>query len=67
MGATLAARAGFEKRELVRVKRCRMHDQSDELSVGDVGDVELWVAVRPVDESATSSDSQRSPHSLGDL
>ncbi|KAF2689293.1 hypothetical protein K458DRAFT_413590 [Lentithecium fluviatile CBS 122367] len=64
MGATLAARAGFEERELVRVKRLCMHNETGRKDEPNVGDVELWIAIRqpsscPVsDESATSSDSQ---------
>lgn len=65
MGAALAARAGFEERELVRVKRGRVHGPTGEPNAGDV---ELWVAVRPPlgpsasDESATSSSSDSQPH-----
>jgi hypothetical protein len=63
MGAILAARAGFETRELVRVnRRRRMHDESDEPNAED--SFELCVAIRQPsssaasDESATSLDSE---------
>jgi hypothetical protein len=63
MGAILAVRAGFEKRESVRVnRRHRMHDESDEPNAED--SFELCVAIRrpssssPSDESATSLDSE---------
>jgi len=61
MGAILAARAGFEERELVQVKRCRMRGESDEPNVGDVT-VDLWVAIRqPSDSLAEKATSSGSP------
>ncbi|KAJ4297709.1 hypothetical protein N0V90_005604 [Kalmusia sp. IMI 367209] len=63
-GAVIAARAGFEERELVRVKRTCVHDGCTLNGGPKVADVELWVAIRrpsgtPVSgDSASSLDSQ---------
>jgi hypothetical protein len=64
MGATLAARAGFEERELVRVKRSHIQSESTQDDKTKVRAVELWVAIRrptgsPIsNESATSLETQ---------
>ena len=63
-GAVIAARAGFEERELVRIERTCMRDQDAQTKENTAAEVELWVAIRrpsgsPASgDSATSSDSQ---------
>ncbi|KAF2190761.1 hypothetical protein K469DRAFT_392320 [Zopfia rhizophila CBS 207.26] len=68
MGATVAAKAGFEEQEIIRIKRPHYHQKSSEfgtLAQPDgpaFGDVELWVGIRqpsssPSEGSTTEADS----------
>ncbi|KAF2464864.1 uncharacterized protein BDR25DRAFT_271082 [Lindgomyces ingoldianus] len=62
MGAAVAAKAGFEEQETVRIKRSTAQESVSQFGVPNVGDVELWVAIRqpsrsPSDTSTTCSDS----------
>jgi GNAT superfamily N-acetyltransferase len=59
MGATLAAHAGFEERELLRVKSRASPDRPS------VSDVVLWIGIRPPSRSPsdTNTGSSDSPSS----
>ncbi|OAG07110.1 uncharacterized protein CC84DRAFT_1204701 [Paraphaeosphaeria sporulosa] len=50
-GAIVAARAGFEERELVRVKQACVHKETN------VAEVELWVAIRRPSGTPVSGES----------
>lgn len=67
MGANIAAKAGFEDRELVRVKRSRPHDEGTHKDDPGVGDVELWFAIRPPTGSPISGESATSSLESMDL
>lgn len=62
MGAILAAKAGFEERETVKIRRLAAKNAPTAGAARDVGDVELWIAIRQPsrslsDASTTSSGS----------
>lgn len=62
MGATLAAKAGFEEQEIVRIERCAAHTGQHLRNPTPINGIELWIAIRqpcqtPSDTSITSSSS----------
>lgn len=62
MGATVAAKAGFEERETVKIKRLARKNTPHAQDSPSAGDVELWIAIRQParsisDTSTTCSDS----------
>jgi hypothetical protein len=62
MGATVAAKAGFEERETVKIKRLARKNAPHAQDAPGIGDVELWIAIRQParsnsDTSTTCSDS----------
>jgi hypothetical protein len=60
MGASVAAKAGFEEREKVRVERSHVHEGSELEQERIVEGVELWLAVRDMSMRSSSPVSDES-------
>ncbi|KAH7116897.1 hypothetical protein B0J11DRAFT_103544 [Dendryphion nanum] len=67
MGAAVAAKAGFEERETVRIRRSEVPAVPVPPNDAMVGDVELWIAIRPPSHSPSDSGTVSSESPVGDL
>ncbi|KAF2740992.1 hypothetical protein EJ04DRAFT_454341 [Polyplosphaeria fusca] len=62
MGARVAVKAGFEEQEVVRIKRSTKENAAAHLADHDIGDVELWIAIRrPLQAPSGGSSTSNSP------